>query len=65
VRGHAIIISTLTLALSRQREREVMIFSSFVGDVAAMGITMKKAYNIRRSLFTRSAYETCDKKSCN
>jgi hypothetical protein len=52
VRGKVIIISTLTPTLSRQREREEMIFSSFFGDVSAMGNYYEKAYNIRRSLFT-------------
>ena len=36
VRGKVLIISTLTLALSRRREREEMTFSSFVGGVAVM-----------------------------
>ena len=39
-RGGGDFISTLTLALSRRREREVMIFLSFVGGQAAMTIAL-------------------------
>jgi hypothetical protein len=67
VRGKAIIISTgqratfgLTRALSRLREREVMIFSSFMGGQAAMTIVQKIALKSLPASLTKgspSVYE--------